>query len=354
MQIRNPAFFEAPSFWKSDWGEVNAYLDGVKAGQVWEIGRSHGGLPIRAVAYGPKEPIERRGNPFSAEAFGHPEDFFDPRKRTRPVVVLISTVHGVEIEGCVACLNFAHLMESGADLRGRRWEALHELAAGMRVVLVPLAQPDGRVRSAVRHLRGGSLADLSYYGQGVPKPDAGGDLPEGWHYRYSPVPVDRMEYQGGYTNDGGINIDLDDFFSAHMAPETRALMDLVRDETPDGFLVMHSHNPGPWIASPNALVPERCQYHQVQLGALVAARHRRDDLRPAWRAKAGLDRSGYFGTINLPTALHHVSGALPLAFEFPHGLAPNPYTFDEILDIGLTLFEEILRYIQTWGRQRGR
>ena len=30
MDIRNPAFFQAPDFWKSDWDEVNAYLDTVK------------------------------------------------------------------------------------------------------------------------------------------------------------------------------------------------------------------------------------------------------------------------------------------------------------------------------------
>ena len=82
----------------------------------------------------------------------------------------------------------------------------------------------------------------------------------------------------------------------------------------------------------------------------MAERHRREGLRPAWRAKTGVDKGGYFSTLNLPTVLHHVSGGLPLAFEFPHGLDRNPYTFDEILDIGLTLFEEVLRYVRAWGR----
>lgn len=343
MEIRDPKFSEAPPFWKSDWREVNAYLDGLKVGRVWEIGRSQGGRPIRAVAYGEKEPIERTNNLFSATAAGHLEDFFDPEQRTRPVVVIISTIHGAEVEGCATCLNFAQLLESDADLRGRKWEELRELASGMRVVLVPIAQPDGRIRSAVRHLVGGTLEELLYCGQGAPKQSLAG--PPTWEYlRRNPMPLEMVEFLGGYYNDAGVNIDLDDFFSPNMAPETQALLDLVREETPDCFMVLHSHGPGPWIASPNALIPQRCQYHQVQIATLVAERHRREGLRPGRQPIAGVSQTGYFGTINLPTALHYVSGALPLAFEFPHGLQNFPYTFDQILDVGLSMFEEVLRY----------
>lgn len=345
MEIRNPAFFEAPDFWKSDWDEVNAYLDSLEEGQVWEIGRSQGGRPIRAVAYGEKEPIERRTSFFSAQLAGHLEDFFDPEKRSKPVVVIISTIHGGEPEGCVSCVNSCQLMERGADFRGRKWEALRELASGMRLVLVPIAQPDGRIRAAVRHLVGGTYPDMVYYGQGAPKEAEEEPVTWEWFLRRHPVPLDEVEYLGGYFNDAGVNIDLDDFFSPNMAPETAALIDLVREETPDCLLVLHAHGPGPYISQPNAFVSQRCQYHQAVVGALVAARHQRDNLRPAWLPPKGPSETAYF---NLPTALHHVSGALALAFEFPHGLTRFPYTFDEILDIGLSMFDEVLRHVMTW------
>jgi len=337
---RRESYFQAPTFWKADWTEVNAYLDQVKKGTVWPIGRSQGGRTIRALAYGAREPIARKCNLSTAQLTGRLEDFFDPAQRTRPVVAILSTVHGHEVEGCVASLNLAHLLETGADLRGRAWPELRALAAGMRVVIVPIAQADGRVRSAVRNLVGGTFEDMLYYGQGQPRdPEATPTLRD-WCLRTHPVPLDSMVFLGGYYNDAGVNMDAEDFFSSHVSPEARSLIDLVRDETPDCFLVLHTHGPGPWIASPNASVSPRVQQHQARIGQLVAERHERDGLRPKWRpAKSPL---GYF---NLPTALHHVCGGLPLAFEFPHGLAKEPYTFDEILDIGLTMFEEVFRYV---------
>jgi len=337
MEIRKPSFFEAPAFWKSTWEEVNVYLDTLERGRVWEIGRSEGGEPIRAVAYGEKEPIERRTTYSSAFAAGHPEDFYDPEQRQKPVLVIFSAIHAAEIEGTVTCLNFAHLMETGADLRGRRWEGLREVAEKLRVVLVPLAQPDGRIRSRVRNLIGGTEDDLYYYGQGVMKNGEILRWPE--CKRMQPVPLEEMEFLGGYYNDAGVNIQHDDFLAPQVAPETRALIDLVRDETPDCFTTLHSCGSGPFIIAPENFISQRCQFHQVQVGAMVAERHRRDGLRPG-----GGTRTEARGGFYFHTALHHTSGALPLLFEFPHGLEMKPFTFDEILDVGLGLFEEVMRY----------
>ncbi|HNS32534.1 MAG TPA: M14 family zinc carboxypeptidase [bacterium] len=348
--IRNPEFFKSPPFWKSDWDEVNDFLDGLEKGTVREIGKSYGGRPIRAVSYGEKEPIERRCGISVSKFYGFRENFFDPRKRTRPVVAVISTIHGAEVEGCVSCINLAQIMEEGKDLRGRKWDQLRDLAEKTRLVMVPLAQPDGRIRSGIKHLVGGSFEDLFYYGQGAPREKQEDEPPNQWYRKDSPLTPDKYEFLGGYYNDAGVNIDIDDFFSEKKAPESQALINLVLDETPDMFIVLHSHNPGPWIASPNALIHSDYQWRQIEIGAIVADRHRREGLRPAWHPRTH-GQEGYFTTVNLPTALHFVSGALPLAFEFPHGLAEGkPYTFNEILDIGLTLFEEILRFAVNWRR----
>lgn len=357
MDIRNPAFFEAPDFWKSDWEEVNAYLDALNKGQVWEIGRSVGGRPIRAVAYGEKEPIKHTNTMSSAIHAGHLEDFFDPDQRTKPVMVIIATVHGAEVEGLVACVNFAHLMETGTDLRGRRWDELRELASNMRVVLVPIAQPDGRIRCKIRHLVGGAPEDVVYYGQGAPS-DPEDPATWKWFLRWNPMPPEKVKFLGGYYNDAGVNIELEDFFSPNLAPEARALIDLVREETPECFLVLHAYGAGPAIIHPYHFISQRCQYHQAQIAAIVAERHRRENLRPGWYPVPGPAEVGYF---NLQTALHHASGALPLLCELPHGLETNPFTFDEILDCGLLLFEELLRYVDNcryipgkpWRNSRG-
>jgi zinc carboxypeptidase len=337
MDIRRASFFQAPDFWKSGWEEVNAFIDGLDKAEVWEIGRSQGGHSIRALAYGDKEPIQRRTTYSSAIASGHPEDFYDPEKRQKPVLLIMGAVHAAEIEGTVTCCNMAQLMETGTDLRGRRWDQLRAVADQLRVVMVPLPQPDGRVRVPVRNLIGGTVDDLYYYGQGVMQDGEILRWPE--CKRMQPVPLDEMQLVGGYYNDAGINIQHDDFLSAHVAPETRALLDLVHDETPDCFLTLHSCGPGPFLIAPENHLSQACQFHQAQLGALIAERHRRDGLRPGGGPRVA-PRGGFY----LHTALHFNSGALPLLFEYPHGLEMKPFTFDEILDVGLGLFEEVMRY----------
>jgi len=344
MDIRKTSFFEAPDFYLSDWEGVNRTLDSVKVGEVWEIGRSQGGHPIRAVAYGAKEPMTH-STPFHASrSGGHPEDYYDPAQRTKPVFTVISSYHAAEIEGCVSCMNLISIMETGADLRGRRWDALREVASAMRVVMVPLAQPDGRIRIGIRNLLGGTVEDLYYYGQGVRK---NGEIlwwPE--CFRTQPLPLEEMTFIGGYYNDAGVNLGSDRFFAADMAPETRALFDLVADETPDCTILLHSCEEGPFFTGPDSCIPQAYQFRQTAIAAIVGERHRRDGLKPE------LDRvikTGPRGSFNLQGALYTISGTLPLLLEFPHGLEQKPFTFDEILDVGLTMFEEVMRFGLTYG-----
>ena len=80
----------------------------------------------------------------------------------------------------------------------------------------------------------------------------------------------------------------------------------------------------------------------------AAPASRVDVPRPGLRPN-GSPKHGPTGGFYFQTAMHHTSGALPLLFEFPHGMRYKPYTFDEILDVGLTMFEEVMRFGLLWG-----
>jgi hypothetical protein len=315
--VRRKSFFEAPDFWVSDFDDVNAYLDGVRTGDVREIGRSVGGRPIRSVSYGEKEPVDRKSTLSGAIGSRNMESFFGSEPRKKPVLMILSTIHGAEIEGTVSCLNAANVMETGVDLRGRRWDTLHELFESMRVILVPIAQPDGRVRSAVKNLVGGSVEDLYYYGQGLQKDGTLLTWPK--CKERQPIPLDEMQFLGGYYNDAVLNIQHEDFFAPALSPESRALIDLVREETPDCVVTLHSCGSGPFFTSPDAFIPKTYQYRQSQINSIVAERHRREGLRPGGGPHAGPTGGFYFHT-----ALHHASGCLPLVFETPTGWKRSP------------------------------
>ena len=344
MKIRKASFFEAPDFFLSEWEGVNRNLDAIKVGTVWEIGKSEGGRSIRAVAYGEKEPMPH-DTTYSASVVGDcPEAYYDPAQRTKPVLLIIGAIHGCELEGCVSCMNLISVMETGADLRGRRWDALREIAMSMRLVIVPIAQPDGRIRIGIQNLMGGDQDDLYYYSQGV--------LPNGdilrWPecYRNQPRDLDQMVLLGGMYNDAGVNIQCDDFFAPKVAPETRALIDLVRDETPDCFITLHGCEEGPFFVGPNDFIPQTYRYRQAVVAALVGERHRKEGLKPEIERVVHTTPMDGFSIQNI---LHDTSGALPLLFEFPLGVEEKPFTFGEIVDVGLTLYDELIRFGLTYG-----
>src|SRR5712691_816881 len=62
---------------------------------------------------------------------------------------------------------------------------------------------------------------------------------------------------GAYFNDNGVNLMHDEFF-APLAPETKALLRLAREEAPDYILNLHSHGVNPEILA-TAYVPRYCK-----------------------------------------------------------------------------------------------
>jgi hypothetical protein len=330
-----------PDYWISEYERACTYLEGVRKGEVWEFGRSAGNRPLLAVAYGKKEPIAgRTSESFSAAGWGGWSTFLGSQPRQKQVFCFVGNIHGIETEGTVAALNLIHLLETGADLRGRRWDRLLEEAQKMRLVFVLHANPDGRVRVRTNNNR--ALAP-ELYAQlifGVWK--TGETIQYGDSKRYFPMPLEDVSWLGAYFNDGGVNLVHDNFLLPTAQPESHALAALYHAETPDCVILSHT-NAGSLVMGPSPFLPAAVQHQQSKIGVLVGMRLRREGSTRYRIPECGP------GEI-LPPTFHHehvpyfVCGAVPLLVEYPSGYPPVCETLDQILDIGLTVFEEVFTF----------
>jgi hypothetical protein len=151
---------------------------------------------------------------------------------------------------------------------------------------------------------------------------------------------------GAYFNDGGVNLMHDEFF-APMAEETKALLAIARDEAPDFVINLHSHGSSPQIL-PTSYVPRCTKETAARFAARLAERFCRAGLPSGSPPAVGEDGEKYPPpSFNLTSALHHVSGAVSMLFECPHGLKEPEnvqVTHEQILDLELTLFDELLAF----------
>lgn len=329
----------APAWWPVSPGQVTRHFkEHTQRGDLSRLCRSAGGRDIWLYTLGRGKPTARTANYSAAMGSSDKRAYFG-RQRTgyRQTLLLLCGVHGMETEAVAGAVNLLHILENGRDLRGRRWPTLKKLAAKFRLLLVPLANPDGRARTKIPSLIGLTTNDLTYYGQGMWK---NGDI-IGWagSKRFLPLPLDKVRFSGGYPNDDGVNLMHDVSPAGHHAKETTALLQLVEDQIVDGCLNMHGHQRGPIILPHAASAPDPFFEHTLELADRVHDRLKTEGLRPVevMRGRRGL---GY----NLPSAMHFTSGCLSLTFETPQGVLENPYTYDELLDIQLLTFEETMRF----------
>jgi hypothetical protein len=351
---------EIPAFWVTAYDDVQRYLAShVRKGRVEEIGRSAGGRVIRAVSYG----VPRAGKgttTFSgALGFGDVAAYRGP-DHERTVYFGMACVHGAEFEGIAGMVNLLSVLETGADLRGKPWPAIVETAARLgRVVLVPVANPDGRARIPVRMVkhRGSDHFVQEYLNTGG-RPD--GKL-IGWPQVKQHIPLDfsTVQFPGGYPNDAGINIQHDDFFGARQ-PETQALFDLARRERPDLVMNLHTgavfmHPLRPFVEP--ALIPAWEQSYRRIMTALTEAGLQKTN-NPSVEADPARERMSPY---NLDTALNLHCGTLAMVVESPsHNFSsavkdgkPLLYTPDMLVDAQLILHREAMGFLaDTGGRAR--
>ena len=141
-----------PAWWKSREEHVQAFIDNeVSKGKTGLLATSPGGRNIKMVSYGEPEP-ELRGTANYNSALGakDPGAYYKrgPGFRKRPVLIISGGVHGDEIEGTMGAVSVLRIMESGVDVMGKGRPGLRAKLEKLRLIVIPLANPDGRARTA--------------------------------------------------------------------------------------------------------------------------------------------------------------------------------------------------------------
>jgi hypothetical protein len=325
----------APSFYRTSLKAVGEILDGIKVGTVRGIGLSAGTRALQAVCYGGEEPITRTANLSSALASGKPESFFGGKKGKRTLMI-VSCVHGAEMESIAAVLNLINVLETGKDLRGQPWGAITELAQDLRIIIVPVANPDGRARVPADDPTRWSNAEMEKYRHGLWEDGSEITWPacKAWH----PMPRGRVSFLGGYFNDRGVNPTHGVFLDPALAPETHALLGLASEEAPDCVLDLHSCGSGPFMIVGGGFIPESYRRRQYYIDGVYRSALAGRNLRPKPWAVEGSEQA-----LTLNDAYFHVCHALPLLFEGAYGAyKDNIQTPGEIVDTYLTMFEAVM------------
>ncbi|MFB3785397.1 MAG: DUF5060 domain-containing protein [bacterium] len=332
-----------PVFWKSTVEDVAAAVNAVQRGSGEIIAYTPGGRPVYKVSYGQRADFHSQANYNSAAGAGDPAFYARKAADTPPVVFLIGPVHGQEVEGVAGMVNLLRVAETGKDWRDKAWPDLRAALDRCRVVIVPLPNPDGRARCPYDSFIGLSGEEMTRIGQGTRK--------DGTLYRWPGVKAIHpmrgdVGFLGAYFNDAGINLMHDEFF-APMAEETRALLNIALDEAPDYILNLHSHESPPAVL-PTSYAPFYTKETIARFGERLMARYRNAGL-PAGEppVPAGDGKRYPPPSFNLTSALHHVCGGVSMTFECSHGVRDAGYpqvTHDQILDIQLILYEELLAF----------
>lgn len=350
---------DIPPFWIATNEEVDVFLhQNVKKGKVEIIGISAGGRPIKAVSYGTPRKWEGTTTFSGSLGFRDVSAYRGP-DHEKKVFLLISGVHGGEFEGIVGTVNLISIIETGADLRGKEWPEITELVGNIdRLVLIPIANPDGRARIPIRmqKYRDSNLTVHEYLNTGG-HPD--GSL-TGWPEVKEFIPLDfnKPGFPGGYPNDAGINIQHDDFFDK-IQPETAALFYIAKREKPDITLNMHTGADYMNLLRPFSEPSLQPMFDSIYTG--VHTRLAKENLLRTNDAAKEADPSKVKNfDYNLDTALNLHCGTLSITVESPsHGYdryenySSSTHTPDLLLNAQLFCHTETMRFlVQSGGRSK--
>ncbi len=327
-----------PAFWKTKLGDVkNLYNSATKAAEKKILAYSAGGRPVYMLAYGSKK-IPGNANYSSALGAGDRTAFHNPANKQKTVILLGAT-HGQETEGTAALVNLISLLETGADIEGNTNKELLDATEDIRLVIVPVVNPDGRERVVPDSMIGMTGNELRYWGQGT----WANKLLCGWPDCKKVHPIlGHTDFLGGYYNDDGINIMHDNFFNP-MAAETKAILDLCAEEAADVIIHLHGgSNSDGELLQPD-YVPIEVNEAIYKLACICRERGKKEGLvfnvLPIPPVANGTNPPSF----NLVCAVHHVCGGVSVCYESNQCIVDEPgnhLDHRQITRMHMILFEE--------------
>ena len=331
-----------PSFWKTDLKYIeNAYFEAKNCSEKRVLCQSAGNRPVYMLAYGEKKKLGRAN--YSSALGARDKSHYCPKGQT-PCVILIGAEHGSETEGVAAITNLISLLETGVDLSGKRNDSLLEAAKKVRLVLVPVANVDGRARVEPDCMIGKTFSELRYWAQGT---WADGTICS-WPECKSVHPIkEAAGFLGGYYNDDGINLMHDKFFHP-MARETQALLDLCEGEAADFVIHLHGGGniKGGFLATDYAT--KECSLAIEELYQRCQAVGDLEGLEYFHAAIPDIPSGENPLPCNLVSSTHHACGAVSACYESNEGILDEPgmptrLTHEQILRMHEIMFEQCFK-----------
>ncbi len=340
---------DLPIYWKTTLANTDDAARSVSKGRVRELCRSAGGHPVYLFLYGKENSLDRTANLSSALGALAPEKYADKSHPSyRPTVFLTGCVHGGEFEGTAALLNLINILETGADLKGEAHGYISEMAEKVNFLIIPIANPDGRMRVPFESFVGRDIYDLRYYNQGTWK---NGGLCS-WPGCKSIHPIkDAVDYLGGYFNEDGVNMMHDSFFGGASA-ETQAILDVTEKYAPDFSVLLHGwgegdgEHAGVLLKTPYApkCIAESAERFDRQFAARAASEG--FSVIPN-RFGSGEDKIPPVA-FNLNSAMVQLCGAPSVTYESDQGLLSGAgVSHEELYKLHMILFEELCRFVCT-------
>ena len=334
---------ELPPFWVGDVADFQQRWARLQRGAVRTIATTPSGRPLHLIAFGAREETVRRANFNSAVGARHPASYMDKAARKKPVILFVGPVHGHETEALTGLVNLVEVMETGNDLRGKAHAGLRAAGEKCRLLIIPAGNPDGVARFEARALQGMEHDDIRFWGQGTWADGTFCDWPE--CKRQHPMTGDNVAFLGCYFNDAGVNPMHDEFLNP-MGPESSSILKVAQEEGPDLAVSLHSHASTPTLLRPS-FVPLEVQGLVADLARECYALCDERGLPHGRPFEPQAEKGDPPAPFNLTSALYHISGATVLTFECPHGVRGEKtchVSFEQILDIQLTLYEAMVRY----------
>lgn len=338
---------EIPVYWKGNVADVEDAVSKVKKGTVTQICTSPGKRPVYLIEYGKKNDLKRVANYSSALGAYDVKYYADKSGEDYvPTVLLVGATHGNEWEGVVAINNLISLIETGVDLAGNEYPETLKAMEGINLLIIPCFNPDGRARIPLETMAGQSFEKFRYYSQGTWKD---GSLCN-WPQCKSVHPIkDACEFMGGYFNDDGVNLMLDNFFFP-MAEETKAIMKIADEYVPDMTILFHGGDNTRQGFFPFDYVPKKVRDKIRALSHAILEETKKAGLPEDHFAHTEMESrmdEKRIPTFSLQAAWTCLCGEPCVTYESNQGLdAPNQYSMEEIYAHHWVAFNSVFNLVK--------